>query len=105
MSYFHDALVMYEGHELRFTAAEGQAMERGSQYWHGPGDPSTWLATAVFETIRAREAGVPQAVVLELAAMAMGMSAEKLVAAIHWHEQYMRWHDGDKSYRVLEEEG
>lgn len=36
---------------------------------------------------------------------AEGMSVEKLVAAIKWHEQYMRWHDGDKSYHVLEEEG
>jgi hypothetical protein len=93
---------VYEGRELCFTAAEGQAMEGGSHYWHGPADPSTWLATAVFEAIRAREAGVPQAVILELAAQALGMAVEKLVAAIEWHEQYMRWHDGDESYTVLE---
>jgi predicted RecB family nuclease len=102
VSYFRDALVVYEGRELRFFAAEGQAMEGGSHYWHGPASPSTWLAVAVFETVRERAAGAPQSVTLELAAQAMGMTVEKLIAAIEWHEQYMRWHDGDDDYHVLE---
>jgi hypothetical protein len=103
VSYFQDATVTHEDREIHFSAEEGRAMEGGTHYWHGPASPSTWLAVAVFQKAQEKAAGTPQSVALELAAQAMGMSEKKLVAAIRWHENYMRWHDGDESYRVLEE--
>jgi hypothetical protein len=35
--------------------------------------------------------------------MAMKISVEKLVNAIRWHEEYMRWHEGIPEYSVLDE--
>ena len=40
-------------------------------------------------------------VALELAAKALGITAEQLRSSIEWHEQYMRFHDGDYNYRIL----
>ncbi len=48
-------------------------------------------------------ADAPEAVALELAAQAMGITVERLETIIRWHEEYMRWHDGDSDYRVLSE--
>jgi hypothetical protein len=102
-SYFRDAEVEYEGRVYSFAAEEGRALEHGIQYWHHEGEPSSWLAVAVFEAVRERMQGVPEAVVLELTARAMGITVEKLRSSIEWHENYMRWHDGDPTYRVLQE--
>jgi hypothetical protein len=31
---------------------------------------------------------------LELASRALGITLERLEGIIEWHEEYMRWHDG-----------
>ena len=102
-SYFRDAEIEYEGRVYSFSAEQGRALEHGIQYWHHEGDPSSWLAAAAFEAVRERMEGVPEAVVLELTSRAMGITVQKLRSSIEWHENYMRWHDGDPTYRVLRE--
>jgi len=102
-SYFQDAAVRYKGRLYQFSVQEGQALlGRGGQYWHGPSNPSTWLAVAVFKIARRKLKEAPQHLAMELTAQSMGITIEKLVDLIEWHEEYMRWHDGDESYRVLE---
>jgi len=102
-SYFRDAEIEYEGRTYSFSAEEGRALEHGSQYWHPEGAPSSWLAVAAFEAVRERMGDVPDAAALELTARAMGITVEKLRDSIEWHENYMRWHDGDPTYHVLRE--
>ena len=102
-SYFRDAEIEHEGRRYTFSAAEGRALEHGTQYWHREGDPSSWLAVATFEAARERMADLPEAIALELAARTLQITVEKLRRSIDWHENYMRWHDGDPTYRVLRE--
>jgi hypothetical protein len=102
MSYFQDARVEHEGELIEFSAAEGEALEGGSRYWHGPGSPSSYLNVLVFEAVRRKAPAVPQPVLLTLAAAALGTNVEALVGSIRWHESYMQWHDGDYEYRVLD---
>lgn len=101
MSYFQDGKVEFEGCVFRFSAEEAQALENSANYWHGPGDPSTWLAVTVFIEARERVQGAPVDVALDLAAQVLGVTVERLRSLIEWHEQYMRWHDGDPDYAVL----
>lgn len=102
-SYFQDATVTYEGSTFHLSAEEGRALEGGAYSWHGPGDPSSGLAVDVFYAAQRKAAGAPEVVVLELAAQALGVTVERLHSIIRWHEEYMRWHDGDSDYRVLSE--
>ena len=101
MSFFHDAEVHFEGRRFRLPAEEAQALESQLNYWHGPGDPSTWLAVAVLVKAREKSRDAPIDVTLELAAQALGITTHALRAAIEWHEQYMRWHDGNPDYNIL----
>ena len=101
MSYFRDGKIEFEGRSFCFSAEEAQALENSANYWHGPGDPSSWLAVAVFIKARERAQGAPVDVALNLAAQVLGVTAGRLRSLIEWHEQYMRWHDGDPDYAVL----
>ena len=101
MSYFNDAEIEFEGRRYRLLAEEMQALESQSNYWHGPGNPSTWLAVAVLFKAREKSRDAPIDVTLELAAQALGITVHALRSAIEWHEQYMRWHDGNPDYRIL----
>ena len=101
MSFFRDASIEYQGAIVSFSAEEGRAQELPGNYWHGPGLPSTWLAVAVFCAAQRKMRGAPDSMVLTLAAAALDMSVGKLIDLIRWNENYMRWHDGDDSYRVL----
>lgn len=100
-SYFQDAAVEWGGQTFHFSAADGRALESKGNCWHGPADPSTWLAVAVFLEARQRVGEAGDSVALELAAKALGITAEQLKSSIEWHEQYMRFHDGDYDYRIL----
>ena|ERR1700742_4342985 len=100
-SYFQDAAVEWGGQTFHFSAADGRALESKGNYWHGPADPSTWLAVAVFLEARQRVGEAGNSVALELAAQALGITAEQLRSSIEWHEQYMRFHDGDYDYKIL----
>lgn len=100
-SYFQDAAVEWGGQTFHFSAADGRALESKGNYWHGPADPSTWLAVAVFLEARQRVGEAGNEAALELAAKALGITAEQLRSSIEWHEQYMRFHDGDYDYRIL----
>ncbi|MCO5171717.1 MAG: hypothetical protein M9894_35895 [Planctomycetes bacterium] len=99
-SYFHDAEVEHEGRTVRLPVADARTVQSRGNYWHGPGDPSTWLAEALFSHVRAR-LGLPDLAALTLAARSLGITVEALRGKIEWHENYMRWHDGDQDYRVL----
>ena len=94
-------MIEYEGRAYELSAADARAFENSLNYWHGPGDPSTWLAVDIFIEARRRTGGAPDEVALELAAKALGITVETLRASIEWHENYMRWHDGEPDYRVL----
>ena len=100
-SYFRDAAITSAGRTYRFSIADGLALESAGHYWHGPGDPSTWLAVAVFLEARQRVGAAGDAIALELAAQALATSVEQLRGNIEWHENYMRWHDADPDYKVL----
>jgi len=100
-SHFHEAAVHVGDQVYHFSLEDGRSLESDGNYWHGPGDPSTWLAGAVFLAARQRVGAAGDAVALELAAAALGTTVERLRGNIEWHENYMRWHDGDDDYRVL----
>lgn len=99
--YFQDAAVEWGGSVFHFGVADGRAIESQGNNWHGPADPSTSLAVAVFIEARRRVGEAGDDVALELAAKALGVTVEQLRSSIEWHEQYMRFHDGDYTYRVL----
>jgi hypothetical protein len=101
MSYFQDAKVEFEGRIFRFSADEAQALEDAANCWHGPGDPSSWLAVALFIETREKVQDAPVDVSLDLAAQVLGITVESLRSLIEWHEQYMQWHDGDPDWAVL----
>lgn len=101
ISNFRDATVTSAGRSYRFSVEDGRALERAGHYWHGPGDPSTWLAVAVFVQARLRVGDAGDDIALELAAKALATTVERLRENITWHENYMRWHDADPDYKVL----
>ncbi|MBN2554454.1 MAG: hypothetical protein JXA97_00825 [Anaerolineales bacterium] len=101
MSFFQDAEIAYKGDVYRFSAEEGRALESPTQYWHGTGKPSSWLGAAVCLAVRAKYAQVPLEIVLGLSAGSLGISRLELDMLIEWHENYMRWHDGDRSYTLF----
>ena len=78
MSYFQDGKVEFEGCVFHFSAEEAQAFENTVNYWHGPGDPSSWLAVTVFIETQERVQGAPGDVALDLAAQVLGVTAERL---------------------------
>ena len=38
---------------------------------------------------------------LALAAELLGQTVAQVRSALEWHDQYVRWHDGDESYSIL----
>ena len=100
-SYFRAATVHWEDRSYQFSVEDGYALESGGGDWHGPADPSTWLAVAVFLDARQRVGAAGDAIALELAAQALGITVARLHECIAWHENYMRWHDGDFEYSIL----
>lgn len=101
-SFFVDAAIDVAGRAYRFTKREGDRLVTRGSYWHGPGDPSSWLAVAAFRRVRAKHPALGEGDALALTARALVITVEKLRSTLRWHEQYVRWHDGDDSYRVLE---
>jgi hypothetical protein len=99
--YFHDAAVEAGGQTYRFSVEDGRELERSGNYWHGPGDPSTWLVVAVFLQARQRVGAAGDDTALELTAQALGTTGDRVRGAIEWHEHYMQWHDADDDYKVL----
>lgn len=99
--YFHDAEVEWEGNTYYLSAADARTLQNQGNYWHGPGNPSTWLAVAVFLEARRRVGNARDRIALELAALALGITVDRLRNGIEWHENYIRWHDGDPDYKVL----
>ena len=100
-SYFREAMVYWGDRSYHFSVEDGYALESGGGDWHGPADPPTWGAVAVFLHARQRVGETGDAIALELAAQALGITVARLRACIEWHENYMRWHDGDFEYRIL----
>jgi len=101
-SYFVDAEITRDGKRHRFTKREGDRLVSRTNYWHGEGDPSSWLCAAAFQRMRAKHGSLSQDDVLVLVAAAMQIAPRKLRESIAWHEQYVRWHDGMPEYYVLE---
>lgn len=98
--YFHDATIEHEGRTYTILARDCQKFAIGSSAWHGPGDPSSWLAVEIFREARRIVGEAGDGVAMTLAAKALGITEYQLYNAIEWHENYMRWHDGDSSYSV-----
>ena len=101
INYFNDATVEANDRTYHFSAEDGQALVHAGKYWHGPGDPSSWLIVATFLEARRRVGDAGTDLALELAAKVLGITVERVRNGIEWHEHYMRWHDGDDDYRVL----
>ena len=101
-NYFRsDAEIMVAGRKYSLSLAEQNALVSRLNYWHGEGDPSTWLAVSTFLAVRSKYPNVADETGLALAALALGVSRDALVGLIRWHENYMQWHDGDETYQVL----
>jgi hypothetical protein len=100
-SYFHDATVEIDGVTCTLGAEECLTHQNALNYWHGAGEPSSWLAVDIFQEARRRTGDGQNDAALELAAKALGITVDALRTAIEWHENYMRWHDGDPDYSVL----
>ena len=100
-SYSQDASIEYQDQTFDLSAEESRAVEDGVNRWHAKGDPSTWLTVAVFELARRKVVNAPEAIALELTSKVLGLAVSEVVSRIEWHEQYMRWHDGDSDYSVL----
>jgi hypothetical protein len=101
-NYFRsDAEIIVAGIKYSLSLAEQNALVSRLNYWHSEGDPSTWLAVSTFLAVRSKYPNVADETVLALAAPALGVSQDALVGLIRWHENYMRWHDGDETYQVL----
>lgn len=100
-SYFHDASIEIDGRAIGLSAEEARAHQTGAHDWHGAGDPASWLAVTIFQEARRRTGDAGNEVALALAAASLGITADELRSTIQWHENYMRWHDGDDSYSVL----
>lgn len=88
-----DVSIEREGRSITFTLAEQKALETRGNYWHGPGDPSSWLSVKTFTTVRSKHELSDEDALL-LASLALGITREKLIGAIRWNDQYMAWHDG-----------
>lgn len=101
---FQSASLVHEGAALTVEPKHLADLIRGSSRWLGPKDPSSWLVVDVFDRVRRKNKAVPEGVILELCALAMGLTRDKIVSSIRWHENYMRFHDGDYDYKVLKEE-
>lgn len=93
-----DVSVSHEGRTFTLTLDEQRECERRGNLWHGKGDPSTSLVVDVVRAARRKCEGAPETVARELAARALGITAGKVDDGVEWHEQYMRWHDGDSKY-------
>lgn len=101
MGHFQTATLEVGGATYRVEPHELEPLVTHLADWIG-GSPSTWVCVDVFRHVRRRFPDLGQGHQIALAAQALGMAEDQLVAAIEWHENYMRWHDGDESYRVLE---
>ena len=100
-NYFHDGEVLIDGQSYRFAASDARTIESTANYWHGPSDPSTWLAVAVALEAQRRVGDGRDAAALDLAAQVLGITVDRLRGLITSHEEYMRWHDGDPDYTVF----
>ncbi|MAT96436.1 MAG: hypothetical protein CL608_04770 [Anaerolineaceae bacterium] len=101
-NYFRsNAEIIVAGRKYSLSLAEQNALVSRLNYWHGEGNPSTWLAVSTFLAVRHKYPNVAEETVLALAALALGVSRDALVGLIRWHENYMRWHDGDETYQIL----
>ena len=102
-SYFVDAVIEFndKSYLLKKTTADRWVSE--GNYWHSKAEPSTWLCEKAFSALKKKYQSLSQEALLALLAMAMEISVEKLVNAIRWHEEYMRWHEGIPEYSVLDE--
>lgn len=105
MSYFKDGKVTFEGRTILFTKEEAAQYENTGNYWHGEGDPSSWLTITILRLAFERIQPAPREKAIDLAyqltAQVLGISRYKVEQSVSWHENYMRWHDGDDSYSVF----
>ena len=98
-SYFErDVTVSHEGRTFTLTLAEQRGCEARGNFWHDKGDPSSSLTADVVRVARRKCEGAPESVARELAARALGIPVTKVDTNLEWHENYMRWHDGDSKY-------
>jgi len=99
--YFHEARVVYEGRAYELTIETCLKIQGRGYYWHAPGDPSSWLAVEIYREAKEIVGNAGRNPALELAAKALGITVDSLLQTIDWHENYMRWHDGDSDYSAL----
>jgi hypothetical protein len=101
MSFFRDAEIVYEGRTISFSKKEAEQFDRPGTSWHAEGDPSSWLVVEILREAYRRTRPAPVEFAYVLAARVLGIEIGAVYNAITWHENYMRWHDGDSSYSVL----
>jgi hypothetical protein len=102
MSHFQPVELTVDSRTYVITTAEMAPLVSAGDYWHGEGDPSSWLTVSVFHYLRRRFPEAPQDLRLDLTARCLGISVETVLNNIAFNENYMRFHDGDDSYRVLD---
>jgi len=89
--YFKRIKITYGSTEYFFTEEELAELAK-TNYWHGDGDPSSWLCEATFSKaqIKCKDAHAP--IVMELAAKTLGITEEILQNALDWYRHYMDFH-------------
>ncbi|MBN1411487.1 MAG: hypothetical protein JW969_11635 [Spirochaetales bacterium] len=100
--YFNTTPVIIDGKSFELNKSDLESQYTDLNYWHGEGDPSSWLAVSIFNSAARKYPGIGEKIHLKIAAHALNISTRKLISSIKWHEQYMRWHDGDPDYSILE---
>lgn len=77
-----------------WSVAESELEELDSALEHG-----SWLCASLYRAMKARTGSIEPSIALT--AQLLGQSTEQVRGALEWHDNYMRWHDGDESYTVL----
>lgn len=86
------ARVTIDGQEHTVGEAELEGLDQALS-------TGTWKIASVYFAMKSRTRSVDAS--LALTAELLGHTVAQVKSALEWHEQYIRWHDGDPSYSVL----
>jgi hypothetical protein len=87
-----DAKLRFNG--VDYALEEKDFEELSNDYWHGEGDPSTWLCASTVVHIRSKWKELPRAQVIKLASLVLGVSVDHLEEMLDWNAHYRANHDG-----------
>ncbi len=87
----HAGEVTVEGRTWKVEAHELEELDYALS--HG-----SWQVADLYPKVKARTGSIEAGVALT--ALLLGTTVESVRGSLEWHEQYMRWHDGDPDYSI-----